>query len=351
MELSVRRSVSFLVSNMIQLQGIQKTYSRDITALDRVDLQISKGNIIGIIGANGSGKSTLLKTIAGRLKPDRGKITVLGYDVFQNAPLLKAKISYISQEKALDPEMTGKELLNYFAALYGFTRKAADSKISYLTRDFSMEQFIHRKVQSYSGGQKQRLHLAIGVIHEPELLLLDEPGSALDPEGKLLIWNFICSYQKLGNTVVIVEHDLEKISQYCTQVVLLNNGQIVAHAPPDNIIRQYSKPLLQITSLQKLDSMSSLTQLLKQQWSNVSFHFKDKQATLNFFEISDQDKPAIMLKLLQFFYANGIIVTECHWQEPGLGAAYFQLTGKKANGTTTSQNKQKKQGRKKARTH
>ncbi len=334
---------------MILLERINKKYSKGVTAIDGINLQISGGSIVAIIGANGSGKSTLLKIIAGQVKPSQGKVSTFGCNTIQPHSSLKNKTTYISQEKNLDPEMTGMELLQYFSALYGLSGKFARQNIMSLIDNFSMKTFVHRKVSGYSGGQKQRLHIAVGVIHNPELLLLDEPGSALDPEGKALIWNFICRSQQQGSTTIIVDHDLESIRQHCTRVILLDQGHIIADDTPAAIIKKYSKPLLQFTTQYCLATMQPLVEFCHKQWPDSHLSFNNTLTTLKFSDISEKDRPTIMLKLLQFFYNNHIVVTECFWHQPGLAAAYFQLTGKKADKPPQNQNKHQK--RTKGRRH
>ncbi len=336
---------------MIRLEGIKKIYPGGVTALDTIDLDISKQNIVGIIGANGSGKSTLLKIMAGFLKPDKGKITIFGHSPLYNNNMLRKKISYISQYKSLDPEMTGRETLNYFAALHGFSRKQSIPRIQALIHEFSMTKFISRKIQSYSGGQKQRLHLAIGFIGDPEILLLDEPGSALDPDGKRFIWNHFQKYKSQECTIIVIEHELTKISRFCSQLIILDKGRMVANDSPESIISQHSRPLLKITTQKALNCYPDLKKQLQQLWSAVRCKINDKQISLEFDDISFHHQPGILLKLLQLMAEHQIIVTKSQWQEPGLDQAFFQLTGKTANALTAGHSSHHGKGSKQYKGH
>lgn len=331
-------------TTIVSLKSINKTYSKKITALKAVDLLVSKQEIIGIIGANGSGKSTLLKIIAGKLKPEQGSSKIFQLDAFQQNEQLKSKVSYISQDKALDPEMSGKESLHYFSALYGLTKKEALQRITTLISSFEMNEFITRRINTYSGGQVQRLHLAIGIIHNPQLLLLDEPTSALDPTGKAFLWHFIQNYQEQGNTIMLVSHDLEDIRQHCSRVIMLDKGSVTANESPDKIIQAHSQPILHIKTVEKLKNTTNLEQLLFKISAPINIQFKNKSARLEFTSLDTPNKPTIFHQTLQAI-ANQQTVTECRWEDSGLANAYFKLTGK--NIAKPSNNKKNKKGKRK----
>ncbi|MCK5829798.1 MAG: ABC transporter ATP-binding protein [Methylococcales bacterium] len=326
-------------TEIVSLKGINKTYNNNITALKAVDLLISTQEIIGIIGANGSGKSTLLKIIAGKLKPEQGYTKVFQLDAVQQNEQLKNKVSYISQDKALDPEMSGKESLHFFSALYGLSGTNALQRINTLIDSFEMNEFITRRINTYSGGQIQRLHLAIGIIHEPQLLLLDEPTSALDPTGKAFLWDFIQTYQEKGNTIVVVSHELDDIQQYCPHVVMLDKGEIVANALPHTIIQTNSTPILHIKTIEKLKDINNLEEQLLKISSSINIQFKEKSARLVFNNNVGPLKPLLFHQTIQIF-AREQTVTECRWDDSGLANAYFKLTGK--NIVKPSNNKNKK---------
>ncbi len=314
-------------ANIVNLQGIKKTYPNDIVALKSINLSITEREVIGIVGANGSGKSTLLKVLSGSLKTEQGTSEIFQLDVRKHAEKLKNKISYISQDRALDPEMTGEELLNYFSALYGLSGKPAKQRIDELTDTFELTDFFGRRINTYSGGQAQRLHLAIGIIHQPKLLLLDEPTSALDPKGKTFFWDFIQSYQERGNTIIVVSHELNNVRQYCSRILLMNKGRLIANETPDTIIETYAKPILHIKTTTALNYNEGLKQLLKQCISSATITFKGQSARLEINQGSELNKSRTLSLVLQAFEDQQQAVIECHWEQPGLENAYLKLTG------------------------
>lgn len=337
-------------NDIIQLSNISKTYPRGIAALSKLNLTVSKQEIVGIIGANGSGKSTLVKIIAGKLKHEQGAINIFQKNTEQYSQQLKNRISYISQDRALDPEMKGIESMLYFAALYGLSSKQASIRVRELSDTFDLTEFITRRISTYSGGQAQRLHLAIGVLHKPELLLLDEPDSALDPAGKKVLWQFIKTYQQQGNTIIIVSHDLATISKHCSHVALLDNGILVANSTVEVTVQSHSHLALQLKTAENITNLEKLTQTLLDQFktNNIQIHEKQtgsgKSIKLEFISLQSSDKPAVLYQILKIFADQQQTVIECHWDEPSLAQAYFKLTGKMISSlkTTLKKNKRRK---------
>jgi ABC-type multidrug transport system ATPase subunit len=334
-------------NDIIQLNNISKTYPRGIAALSKLNLTVSKQEIVGIIGANGSGKSTLVKIIAGKLKHEQGVVNIFQKNTNQYSQQLKNRISYISQDRALDPEMKGIESMLYFAALYGLSRKQAGIRVCELSDTFDLTEFITRRISTYSGGQAQRLHLAIGVLHNPELLLLDEPDSALDPAGKKVLWQFIKTYQQQGNTIIIVSHDLATISKHCSHVVLLNNGSLIANSTVEVTVQSHSHLALQLKTAENITNLEKLTKTLLDQFKTNNIQVLEgsrKFITLEFISLQSSDKPAVLYQILKIFADQQQTVIECHWDEPSLAQAYFKLTGKMISPlkTTLQKNKRRK---------
>lgn len=327
------------------LQQISKTYPKGIVALESISLNIVEQEIIAIVGANGSGKSTLLKIIAGSLKPEQGSISIFQLNAQTNAEQLKKLISYISQDRALDPEMTGIELLYYFSALYGLSGKTEKQRINELINTFELTPFINRRTNSYSGGQAQRLHIAIGILHQPKLLLLDEPTSALDPNGKAFFWGFLKAYQQQGNTIIMISHELGNVRQYSSRVLLLDKGKLIANDTADNIIQAHAKPVLHIKTTTTLKDTESLKQRLQQTISTATIQFKGQSARLEINQSSELNKAKTLSLALKAFEEQQHSVVECRWEEPSLENAYFKLTGETIAPPPTLKNRKKGQGK------
>ncbi|HEX6903387.1 MAG TPA: ABC transporter ATP-binding protein [Thermoanaerobaculia bacterium] len=210
-------------------------------ALAGVDLELPRGGITALVGANGSGKTTLLRILAGILEPSAGEVEVLGIGrPAASDPgtrrALRRRSSYISQDPALDPEMTGGEILSLAAALYGVRRQGRRRRVEELAESFGVASHLARQVGAWSGGLRRRLHLAAGMIHDPELLLLDEPTAGLDPEGRRLLWADLAARAERGRSVAIVTHDLAAAERHAAIVAILDRGTLIAAGSPRDLL-------------------------------------------------------------------------------------------------------------------
>jgi len=210
-------------------------------ALSGVDLELARGGITALIGANGSGKTTLLRILAGILEPSAGEVEVLGVPRPARCGRrerrdLRRRASYVSQHPALDPEMTGAEILRLAAALYGVPRRRRRRQMAELAVGFGVDSHLSRRVSTWSGGLRRRLHLAAGMIHDPDLLLLDEPSAGLDPEGRRLLWADLAARAARGKAVAIVTHDLAAAERHAETVAILDRGAVVAAGSPEELL-------------------------------------------------------------------------------------------------------------------
>jgi ABC-2 type transport system ATP-binding protein len=209
-------------------------------ALAGVDLELRRGEITALVGANGSGKTTLLRILAGIVEPNAGEVEVLGIGQPARSHgtrrALRRHVSYLSQDPALDPEMTGGEILALAAALYGVPRRDRRRQVAELAAGFGVDSHLARRVGTWSGGLRRRLHLAAGMIHDPELLLLDEPTAGLDPDGRRLLWADLAARAERGRSVAIVTHDLAAAERHAGTVAILDRGTLVAAGSPRELL-------------------------------------------------------------------------------------------------------------------
>ena len=226
------------------LRGAARVWPGGVTALAGADLDLPRGAAVAVAGANGSGKSTLLALLAGRLAPTAGEVTVLGLDPARRRGrrALRRRVGYLPQEVALDPEMTGAETLALLAALHGVPLRRRRAQAAALAAAWGLDEHLKRRVETYSGGLKRRLHLAAGEVHAPELLLLDEPTAGLDPAGRELVWRRVADQRARGGTVLIATHDLDAAGRRCDLVVILDRGRVAAYASPASLLVAHAAP-------------------------------------------------------------------------------------------------------------
>jgi len=216
----------------VRASGLRLRYSGGVEGLRGVDLELRPGSLTALIGGNGAGKSSLLRILGGFLRPTEGWAEILGQTELRQ---IRHRLGYVPQDAALDPELTGRETLDLMAALYGVKRRSRARKVEELAAAYGIAEPLRRRVGTWSGGLKQRLHLAASLIHEPELLLLDEPTAGLDAEGSALFWQDMRRRCGGGNTVLVATHDLEAVARHADRVVLLDHGQIVADGPSQDL--------------------------------------------------------------------------------------------------------------------
>jgi ABC-2 type transport system ATP-binding protein len=205
-----------------------------------VDLDVVRGRLTALAGPNGAGKTTLLRVLAGLQAPYWGVVEILGAPP---APArsrdLRRRVGYIPQDVALDPEMTGRETLTLLAALHGVPRRERAGRVAALAAAFGTEEHLPRIVSTWSGGLKRRLHLASGMIHDPDLLLFDEPTAGLDQQGCDALWAELERRAAAGRAVVVVTHDLAAVERHADFVAILDHGRIAAFGSPAGLIAEH----------------------------------------------------------------------------------------------------------------
>jgi len=222
---------------MITLENLTKVYS-GITAVDDLNLQISQGTIFGFIGPNGAGKTTTIKMMAGILKPTKGRILINGLDIAREPSRVKMMIGFIPDRPFLYEKLSGKEFLKFKAGLYGISGDALDERIDGLLTTFELTQWADELIEAYSHGMKQRLVIASAMIHEPKVIIVDEPMVGLDPKGAKLVKDIFIEWAREGSTVFMSTHTLTLAQEVCGEVAIVHRGRVVAAGTSEELGRQ-----------------------------------------------------------------------------------------------------------------
>lgn len=209
---------------VIRVSNVVKKYSR-IPVLNDIRLSVNEGEIIGLIGPSGSGKTTLVKSIMGMEKIDEGQIEVLGEKI-PNLKILNS-IGYMAQSDALYEELTGRENLEFFGKLFRLSKTEIKERVEYTATLVSLENELSKRVSNYSGGMKRRLSLAISLIQDPKLLILDEPTVGIDPKLRFSIWNELKELKEQGKTIIVTTHVIDE-AEKCDKLALIREGVIIA---------------------------------------------------------------------------------------------------------------------------
>ncbi len=211
----------------IIVENLTKKYG-NLVALNNVSLTVQSGEIVGLIGPNGAGKSTLMKTIVGILKPTSGTIKVGGHDIVQDPEKAKKIVGYLPENPSLYTALTVREFLRFVGKIRGVPDNVLESKIAESLKTFSLEEKTNSLVGTLSKGMKQKVALIAATLHDPQVLILDEPLTALDPKTQAFVHNWIASEGERGVTILLSTHNLEIVQDYATRIVIIDKGVIIA---------------------------------------------------------------------------------------------------------------------------
>jgi len=230
----------------VEVEGLVRRFG-SLVAVDGIDLRVEKGEVFGFLGPNGAGKSTTVRMLVTLLRPTSGVARVAGFDVVKQAPAVRRAIGVALQDAALDPLMTGRELLRLQGTLHGIHRAEADRRGDELLERVGLTAAADRRVGTYSGGMRRRLDLAMALVHEPEVLFLDEPTTGLDPMSRVALWEEVRTLNtQLGTTVFLTTQYLEEADQLAGRVAIIDHGHIVREGAPADLKAAVGLPTLHV---------------------------------------------------------------------------------------------------------
>ena len=226
-------------NDLIKIERLYKSFG-DVTAVNDLSFKVKRGELFAFLGVNGAGKSTTINVICGQLKKDGGSVEICGTSLDENADEIKRKIGVVFQFSALDKDLSVKENLESRAALYGIYGEEFKKRLAVLADNLAFKDFLNRPIGKLSGGQRRRVDVARALIHDPEILILDEPTTGLDPQTRNALWNFISDLRtKNGTTVFLTTHYMEEAAD-ADYVIILNKGKIAAEGTPLQLKNAYT---------------------------------------------------------------------------------------------------------------
>lgn len=231
---------------LISARGLTKKYG-DFTAVDAIDFDVAKGESFGLLGPNGAGKSTTMRIIAATSQRTSGTITIIGRDPEEHGPQIRAHLGVVPQQDNLDGELTVTENLFIYGRYFGLSKKFIRNKVDELLEFAQLEEKRDSKVDALSGGMKRRLTIARALVSEPDILMLDEPTTGLDPQARHILWDRLFRLKETGVTLVITTHFMDEAEQLCDRLVVMDKGKIMAEGSPLELIKKYStKEVLEV---------------------------------------------------------------------------------------------------------
>jgi ABC-2 type transport system ATP-binding protein len=234
----------------VRVTGLRKSFraaGKTIEAVSGIDLTVAAGEVFGLLGPNGAGKTTTLRILTTLLPADAGDARVAGEDVRRAPGLVRRRIGYVGQLGGADKEATGRENLLLAGRLYGLSAAAARRRCAELAEVFDLDALADRTVRTYSGGQRRRLEVALGIMHRPRVLFLDEPTTGLDPQNRANLWEQLRLLRDGGTTIFLTTHYLDEADQLCDRVAIVDHGRVIALGRPDELKQRYSADSIAVT--------------------------------------------------------------------------------------------------------
>ncbi|MFB9235191.1 ATP-binding cassette domain-containing protein [Plantactinospora siamensis] len=238
---------------MIETSGLRKSFrsrqgkqKKSVDAVRGVDLRVEEGEIFGFLGPNGAGKTTTLRMLATLIEPDGGEATIAGANVRTEPAEVRRRIGYVAQGGSTWDGSTAREELTLQARLYGMSKARARQRTDEALAAFQLSEYADRKCSTYSGGQRRRVDIALGIIHEPRVVFLDEPTTGLDPQSRAHMWDEIRRLRAEGMTVFITTHYLDEADALCDRIAIMDNGEIVAEGTPAELKREISGDIVTV---------------------------------------------------------------------------------------------------------
>jgi ABC-2 type transport system ATP-binding protein len=304
---------------MLKIEHLSKTFD-SIKAVDDISFEVKKGEIFGFLGPNGAGKTTAISMISGLLKPDSGKITIDSMDLESHLKSIKKIMGVVPQDMAFYEELTASENLLFWGRLQGVKRKILEERIQIYLQATGLLGRENDPLKKYSGGMKRRINLIIGLIHQPKLLLLDEPTIGIDVQTRLNIFNLIKEASLQGTTILYTTHNLQEAEELCHRIAIMDQGKILAMGTLEELIQIVGeKDIIIISGKFSVDQGRKISSFFK---DATVLSLKEEKIILSL-EASKK-----MPLLLEEFFKHGISIDDVSIKQPNLESVFLKLTGR-----------------------
>lgn len=316
--------------NAIEIKDLKKSFygrrnQKTVEAVKGISLSVKPGEIFGFLGPNGAGKTTSLRMLTTLLPIDEGEAKIGRYDVRRNPKEVRKYIGYVGQLGGADINATGRENLMLSGRLYGVTKKAVEKQTEFLMDLLDLRDIIDRSAKTYSGGQRRRLEIAMGIMHKPDVLFLDEPTTGLDPQNRANLWEHIRKLKSAGMTVFLTTHYLEEADELCDRLCIMDKGIIVAEGTPQTLKREISGDVVSIKSKNDQDDIPHIFDGDK---DVLDIRIEGGKTNLYV-----RDGAIAMPKIFNVLKAKGVELESVSLSQPSLDDVFLKQTGKSLRDT------------------
>jgi ABC-2 type transport system ATP-binding protein len=308
----------------IEADGLTKTYPKGVTALDGLSFEVQQGTIFALLGPNGAGKSTAVKILTTLALADAGRASVAGIDVIAHPDRVRRAIGAVAQGSGVDVQATGRENLRLQGQLHGMRGAVLERRAEELLAQFGLADAADRIARGYSGGMQRRLDIAMALVHDPQVLFLDEPTTGLDPEVRAQMWLQIAHLaDEQGKTVLLTTHYLEEADQLAARLAIVDRGTVIAEGTPDELKRELRGDALHV----ELDVAGDLNGSVDAALSGVA-GVREVALDGRWLRARADDGGRAVPAVLQALEAHGIAVAEVRVARPSLDDVYLRYTGR-----------------------
>ncbi len=311
----------------VLIENLQKRYGT-VEAVKDISFKVQPGEIFGLLGPNGAGKTTTIRCLCTLAKPNAGKIEVCGISVLDNPKAARRRLGYVAQEVALDKVLTGRELLQLQASLYHLRGAAAKERIKQLLRLLGLGEYADKKTGTYSGGLRKRLDLAAGLLHQPDVLVLDEPTVGLDIESRFIVWDFLRKLRAAGTTVLITSHYLEEIDALADRLAIIDRGVVLDQGTPSQLKDKVGgdRVTLRIREFSPLEEAEKAKEILQSLPFVEEAIVNSAQGNSLNLVVTPQSNP--LSKIEQSLEEVGLPIFSMAQSRPSLDDVYLAATGR-----------------------
>ncbi|MFO7266311.1 MAG: ABC transporter ATP-binding protein [Limnochordales bacterium] len=307
--------------NAIEVEHVVKRFG-DVEALRGVSFTVREGEVFGLLGPNGAGKTTLIRTILGLVRPTEGRVRVRGEEIAKRPETVHRFVGWVPQERAMDPYLTGRENLLFIAGLHHIPPRQARSRVDELLALVELTDAADRTVRDYSGGMRRRLQLAMGLVHSPQILLLDEPSLGLDVQSRRRMWTYIEALRRSGTTVLVTTHYLDEADALCDRVAIIDRGQIQALDTTTALKQRFGGPALLVLEWDGAQRTDGLLEALQQLPGVRELEVRGAGVW-----VRGDDLVAVTQRVLAECERFGVVPARLSVRQPTLDDVFLALTG------------------------
>jgi len=312
------------MAEAIEAEGLVKSYPKGVKALDGLSFSVKPGTVFGLLGPNGAGKSTAVKILTTLAKPDQGRASVAGIDVVAHPDGVRRAIGAVAQGSGIDIQATGRENLRLQGHLYGMRGRGLEQRVNELLERFGLGAAADRIARGYSGGMQRRLDIAMALVHDPQVLFLDEPTTGLDPEVRAEMWQEVSRLSReQGKTILLTTHYLEEADQLAAQLAIVDRGTVVARGTPEALKREFRGDAVHV----ELDGSGDLNGSVHAALEGVG-GVRELTVQGRALRARADDGARAVPSILQALEAHGIAVASVLVARPSLDDVYLRHTGR-----------------------